>query len=60
MLGNLERDLLEVVLPRSLDDYLVAIHACKGTAFFLDFLEMLDTLDVLEYLENLVGVAVFL
>jgi hypothetical protein len=39
MLGNLERDLLEVVFPRSLDDYLVAIHACKGTAFFLDFLE---------------------
>ena len=33
MLGNLERDVFEVVLSRSLDDNLVAVHACKGIAF---------------------------
>lgn len=50
MLGNLQGDLFQVVLPRPLDNYLVAIHVCKGN----DFLEVLEELDRIDYLEALV------
>ena len=52
MLGNLERDIFEVVLSRSLNDNGIAFHACKGTTF-LENLEAPDYLDQLDYLEPL-------
>lgn len=50
MLGNLQGDLFQVVLSRPLNNYLVAIHVCKGN----DFLEVLEELDRIDYLEALV------